>query len=240
MFFKKLYSCWVFFSFAFFFFLAFIPQLLCIPFLRLHFIALRINYIWAWAFFKMACLPLSVEWRFTLDKNQQYILCSNHFSYLDPPALSLFPKPFRFVGKSQLNKIPLFGIMYKYLHITVNRSNFKSRANGLFQARKALNDGFCLGIFPEGGIRFQQFPKMSRFQNGAFQLSVDTGIPIIPVSFPSNFLVFDIKRPLSMSRKICKVIYHSPIFPLRKDEKSVNELKEKVFATIQKELDKAH
>ena len=67
------------------------------------------------------------EYRSTLDKNRSYIFCPNHFSYLDIPAMGLNKFNSIFVGKSDMEKIPLFGFMYKKLHITVNRDSLKSR-----------------------------------------------------------------------------------------------------------------
>ncbi len=174
------------------FFILIIPLILCIPFQKAHFVALRLNNVWAWCFFRMAFIPVRREWRFKLDRKQQYILCSNHFSYLDIPSLGLFPKPFKFVGKSQLGKIPLFGIMYNNLHITVNRASYKSRAISLRKARTALQNGFNLGFFPEGGIRVKEFPNMVNFQDGAFRLAAENNLPVVPISLLDNYnILFD-------------------------------------------------
>ncbi|MEM9338838.1 MAG: lysophospholipid acyltransferase family protein [Bacteroidota bacterium] len=221
---------------AVFFFLFIIPQLICIP-LKAHRFALRMNYLWTWGFFKLAFIPLQIQWRFSLDKKQQYILCANHFSYLDVPALGLCPLPFKFVGKSQLQKIPLFGLMYRKIHITVNRSSYRSRAKSLEKAREAVAQGHNLGIFPEGGIRFSTFPKMTKFHDGAFRLATECNVPIIPVTFLDNHYILPDDDRLLFKRKKCRIIFHEPIKGTGAEEKDIRQLKEKVYRVIQDELD---
>lgn len=232
----RLYSAWVIFSMAAFFFLFIIPQIACIPFKRAHVLVLRMNYLWAWGFFRLALIPVRQHWKFEPKKNQQYILCANHFSYLDIPALGLFPQPFKFVGKSQLQKIPLFGLMYKYIHITVNRSSYRSRAKSLEQTRQAINDGYSLGVFPEGGIRFSTLPSMVPFQDGAFRVAAECGIPIVPVTFLDNHYILPDDDRFLFQRKKCRIIYHEPIIPASNDEEGIRQLKTKVYRVIQDEL----
>lgn len=213
---------------------------MCIPFQRAHIIALRINYIWGWGFFRLALLPVRTEWRFKPQRKQQYILCANHFSYIDIPALGLFPLPFKFVGKSQLSKIPLFGLMYNHIHITVNRASYKSRAESLEKARKALKSGFNLGFFPEGGIRLKHFPNMVPFQDGAFRLAAENEVPIIPVTFVDNFHILEDDQAMLIRRRKCRIVYHEPLKAANSSEEEIKKLKSSVYRVIQDELNKHH
>ncbi|MEP1033883.1 lysophospholipid acyltransferase family protein [Ekhidna sp.] len=187
----------------------------------------------------MSFIPILQEWKFELDKEQQYILCSNHFSYLDIPILGLFPMPFKFVGKSSLARIPLFGYMYRTLHITVNRSSYRSRARSLVKAREAVADGFNLGFFPEGGIRLESYPKMVDFKDGAFKIAAENNLPIIPVSMPDNFRILPDDDLLNIRRKKCRIVYHRPIWPVGKEDEDVKKLKQEVFRVIQTELNQS-
>ena len=225
---------------AFLFLLCILPQVFCVPFKRAHNIALKINQFWAWAFFKLALIPIKTEWRFRPEKGQQFILCANHFSYLDIPALGLYPKNFKFVGKSQLNKIPLFGYMYNNLHITVNRSSYRSRAKSLEKARNAVRDGFNLGFFPEGGIRLKNFPKMVNFHDGAFRIAAENNLPIIPVTFLDNYNILRDDEILNMRRMRCRIIYHSPVWPKDNSEEGIRDLKEEVHQIIQNQLNDSY
>lgn len=238
MFSKQLYSIWVIFSISIFFFLFIVPLLICSLSKSLHKLALRINYVWAWGFFKIAFIKVEPTWLFKPDRSQPYILCANHFSYLDIPALGLFPYPFKFVGKSQLSSIPVFGFMYNRIHITVNRSSYRSRAHSLARAREELKNGFSIGFFPEGGIKLKEFPKMENFKDGAFRLAVENNTPIIPIIFPNNYKILADDDLMSMTRTTCKIIYHQPVYPAGNSEQDIRELRQEVFRVIQSELDK--
>lgn len=233
---RRLYSFWAIFSMVFFFLILIVPMILMVPFKPLHKVALKINCIWAWCFLKLAFIPVIIDWRFDLDKEQQYILCANHFSYLDIPILGLFPMAFKFVGKSSLARIPVFGYMYRTLHITVNRSSYRSRAKSLVKAREAVQNGFNVGFFPEGGIRLEQYPNMVTFKDGAFKLAIENNLPIIPVSMPDNYHILRDDDLLNIRRKTCRIVYHKPIWPKGREDDDVKKLREEVFRVIQAEL----
>ena len=96
-------------------------------------------------------IPLKVQWTERFKPNQSYMLAPNHTSMLDIMGmLALSPHPFVFVGKKELSKIPLFGFFYKRVVIMVDRSNHKSRKRVFKLAKKRLNDGVSMAIFPEG------------------------------------------------------------------------------------------
>ncbi|MEQ9468638.1 MAG: lysophospholipid acyltransferase family protein [Ekhidna sp.] len=233
---RRLYSFWAVFSIVFFFLILIIPLILMVPIKPLHKLALRINCLWAWCFLKMAFIPVKRKWEFKLEKKQQYILCANHFSYLDIPILGLFPRPFKFVGKSSLARIPIFGYMYRSLHITVNRSSYRSRAQSLMKAREAIGHGYNLALFPEGGIRLEHYPNMMDFKDGAFKLAVENNVPIVPVTLPDNYYIQSDDDLLNIRRRTCRIIYHKPIWPNLESEEPVKQLREEVFRVIQTEL----
>lgn len=233
---RRLYSLWVILSIAIFFFIFIIPLILCVPFRRLHWLALKINYVWAWGFFKLSLIPLEQIWHFKPEKKSQYVLCANHFSYLDIPALGLFPSSIKFVGKSQLGKIPLFGFMYNHIHVTVNRSSYRSRAKSLAKARDEIKHGFSLGFFPEGGIRLKEYPTMVSFQDGAFRVAAENNTPIIPIVFPDNYHILTDDDVFNMRRKKCRIIYLEPIQPFGQTDEDIKKLKNEVFRVIQSVL----
>ncbi len=235
-FWKRTYSIWSGLALVFFFFLFLIPFLICVPFERLHFIALRLHHVWARGYFILSFIPVRRKWKFQIDPGQQYILCANHFSYLDIPAMGLVPIPFKFVGKSQLGKIPLFGVVYNNIHITVNRSSYRSRAVSLDKARRAIKAGFNLAFFPEGGIRVKEYPHMADFKDGAFRIAAENNVPIIPVTFPRNFHILKNDHKFEFDRQPCLVIYHQPVWPGGSGDEQIKELKTTVYRVIQDEL----
>jgi 1-acyl-sn-glycerol-3-phosphate acyltransferase len=122
-------------------------------------------------------------------KDEPFILVANHTSYLDIFLMfSHFPeRPFLFMGKSEILSYPILNTYFKKLNIPVNRSSRSASAKSFLQARKALQEGFSLIIFPEGGIPNLPPPQMSRFKDGAFRLALLMKAPILPVAFLNNY-----------------------------------------------------
>ncbi len=220
------------------FFILIAPLCVCASTPYLHKKALFLNKVWCQFFFILIMIPIKTKWHFKPEKNQQYILCANHFSYLDIMAMGLFPKTFKFVGKIQLANIPLFGYMYNRVHITVDRASIRSRGKTFLKAQEALKEGYGLGIFPEGGILSKKIPEMVNFKDGAFRMAAETNTPIVPIVFPDNYKILRGDDFMNIRYSTCRIIYHQPIFAKGADEAAIKELKEEVFRVIQSELDK--
>lgn len=231
----KLHTYYGFFIFTLLF-LVFFPLFL-VPILfpkQFHLVG-AFNRWWAKSLFFFALLPCKVEHRSKLDTKRQYIFCPNHFSYLDIPTMGLAPVNAIFVGKNEMEKIPLFGFMYRKLHITVDRSKLKSRMNSMLLSRKALEDGKSLIIFPEGGIAAKHPPHIAPFKDGAFRAAIEKQIPIVPVSIPFNWIILP-DTNLILHRGLIKVVFHKPIETKGYTLDQVNEVKKKAFEVIDHEL----
>lgn len=196
-----------------------------------------LNRIWAQAFFKLAFFPYLNEYHPEIKKDGQYIFCPNHFSYLDIPTMGLNKVNSVFVGKNDMESIPLFGFMYRKLHITVDRNSLKSRYQTLLKSQKAIDDGKSLMIFPEGGILTKNPPEMIRFKDGAFRTAIEKQIPIVPVTIAYNWIILPDGIWL-INRKLMKVIYHEPIETKGMDMNSLEQLKSKTYEIISNELKK--
>lgn len=129
----------------------------------------------------------SIDWDQKLEKGQSYIFVANHTSMTDIMLMFAMIKdhPFVFVGKIELAKIPLFGFFYKRTSILVDRSNYSSRKDVFNQAQKRIKQGLSICIFPEGGVPKESVP-LDQFKIGAFRLSVDHQLPLVPITFFDN------------------------------------------------------
>lgn len=194
-----------------------------------------LNRWWARLLCIFCFLPYRVECRSPLDQKRQYIFCSNHFSYFDIPTLGLNPVNTIFVGKDAMENIPLFGYMYRKLHITVDRDKLKSKYDTIIKSRQALDEGKSLSFFPEGGIYTQHPPHMVRFKDGAFRLGIEKQIPIVPVTIPNNWIILPANEFL-LRRRTVKVIFHEPVETKGMDLSGLEALKARVFRVIDDEL----
>lgn len=196
-----------------------------------------LNRWWAKALLTLVFIPFSIEYRSKLNAKSQYIFCPNHFSYFDIPTLGLNKHNTIFVGKSDIEKVPLFGYMYKKLHITVNRASLKSRVNSLKESAQAIDEGKSLVIFPEGGIMTDKDPVMGKFKDGAFRIAIEKQIPIVPVTIPFNWIILPADQFVLHWHRL-KIIFHDPIDTTGLTLQDVDVLKNKVFNIINQELQK--
>lgn len=220
-------------SFTIFFVLLLIP----IIWRRQHRLVGIFNRWWARLLFFLCAIPVKLEWRFKRNPKQQYIFCPNHFSYLDIPVMGLNPHNTIFVGKNDMEKIPLFGFMYRRLHITVNRRKLKSKFETFVKSCRAIDEGKSLVIFPEGGIISEHEPVLAPLKDGAFRVAIEKQIPLVPVTLPYNRLILPAHTFLLNWGKV-KAIFHEPIQTEGLTLGDLDRLKQQMYDVIQHELDR--
>lgn len=171
-----------------------------------------------------------------IDNNQSYMFCPNHTSMIDIMVmLSIAKKPFVFVGKKELTKIPVFGYFYKRTCIIVDRSNSKSRKSVFDEARRRLNDGLDVCIFPEGLVPSDESVVLADFKNGAFRLATEFQIPIVPIT------MYDCKKRFSYtffsgSTGVLRNKIHKFLHTKGLTLKDCEQLKKETFDIIYNEL----
>jgi len=171
-----------------------------------------------------------------IDREKSYMFCPNHTSMLDPFILIAMSKnPIVFVGKKELVKIPVFGFFYKRVVIMVDRSNPKSRKRVYEMAKKRLQNGTSMGIFPEGLVPTEDV-ILSPFKNGAFSLAIEFQIPIVPATY------YDCKRLFSWdffkgSPGKFRVRQHEFLATKNLTQSDVETLKQQTFDILYKELE---
>lgn len=195
-----------------------------------------LNRVWAYVTFPLVLIPFKIEVHGKLDRAKQYIFCPNHFSYLDIASMGFNPINTIFVGKSDMENVPLFGYMYKNLHITVDRASLSSKYNTVKRSLKAIEEGKSLVIFPEGGMISHNPPHMARFKDGAFRIAIEKQIAIVPVTLTNNWILLPDKNPLLLRWGVMKIIFHAPVETNGMTLQQADELKEKVFKIIDTQL----
>jgi 1-acyl-sn-glycerol-3-phosphate acyltransferase len=233
---KSIYTFFALIIFIVLFLLFFPLFLIPIYFPRQFKLVGVLNRWWAWLFFPLIGMPWKVEYRSKLDPKKVYIFCPNHFSYLDIAIMGLNQHNTIFVGKSAMEKIPLFGFMYRNLHITVDREKLSSKYSTFTRSLAALDIGKSLVIFPEGGMVTHLPPRMGRFKDGAFRAAIEKQIQLVPVTIPYNWIILPDARYMLLNWKPLKLIFHEPIDPSGYTIKEVDIFKEKVYSIIDKKL----
>jgi 1-acyl-sn-glycerol-3-phosphate acyltransferase len=119
-----------------------------------------------------------------VDFSKSYLLMPNHQSFLDAAMLyTSLVKPFKTLGKKEVEKAPIYGIVYKMVVITVDRSSVTAKAKSFRQMKKEMEDGLSVGIFPEGTFADQPQAELLPFQNGGFALALMQQADMLPLLF---------------------------------------------------------
>lgn len=110
---------------------------------------------------------------------EQYILIANHPSALEnfgvPALFDIYP-----LAKEGVRDWVILGRISDYAGaIYVKRDNVESRHAALQSLIDAVKAGKNIVIFPEGGCKGSRIYE--KFQTGAFDISLQTGVPILPV-----------------------------------------------------------
>jgi 1-acyl-sn-glycerol-3-phosphate acyltransferase len=195
--------------------------------------AFKLKCIWSRCFQALLFCPVKRIVKAPLPKGA-YIIASNHSSYLDTVFMySVINDYFLFIGKGELLKWPLFGLFFRKQDIPVHRENSKMAYNALQKAYEAIDRGECIAMYPEGTIPIDA-PKMKAFKNGAFKMAVDKQVPIVPITWATNYKIMhepECFTAYSLPNRVVAVI-HEPIWPEGTDDQAVKALRAKVFEAI--------
>ena len=236
--FTILYSFYGLLVFSSLFIFFSIPLLLGIWFKPLKKMAYWAHHKIARTFFSLIFIPMKIRYDEGVDLKNQYVIIANHFSYIDIPALAALNIPFKFIGKMQVNNIPVLGYIFKNLHIMVDRDSKESRKQTYIDCFRSLDQGYSIGIFPEGGIKTEKVPKMAPFKNGAFAMALEKQVPILPVSLLGAYKIM--KGSFYINWSPCEIVCHKPIYTDGFTTKDVDTFREKCYKILQSELDKAY
>ncbi len=170
----------------------------------------RVQQFWSRSFFWLMFLPVSVDGTEHIRPGQSYVFVSNHQSMFDVWLVyGWLPVIFKWLMKAELRKVPFVGTGCKAAgHIFVERRNAKAAMESLKEVEKQLTGGVCTVIFPEGTRSLNG--ELGRFKRGAFQIAIDLGLPVIPLSLSGCFDVMP-KGALAVRRHSVHMHIGEPI-----------------------------
>lgn len=146
--------------------------------------------VWARLILFAGRVRVRVEGLHNLDTADFYICVSNHLSNFDIPVLLAFlPIQFRWLIKKELYRIPLFGFALKRAgYVRVDRSNRAAAIKSIREeAATVVRNGVSVMVFPEGTR--SQDGSLRSFKKGAFNLALESGVPILPIVLHGTYSV---------------------------------------------------
>ena len=182
---------------------------------------------------------LRVKGKENILRDQPFLICSNHSSFLDPaPLYAIFDQRFVFTGKKEIEKWPLFHIFYTSgMNILVDRHNRVGALKSFKAMMDVIKEGHPLVILPEGTIP-PNAPQLGEFKSGAVSIAIKMGIPILPVTQTTNWR--RLQRSSLFKGNACpgvaEVVIHPPISTEGLTKEDTETLQAKLHEVINQPL----
>ena len=124
--------------------------------------------------------PLRVYGAERMPSEGGLVVAMNHFSWIDPPALGASsPRTLHFMAKVEAHRVPGLGqLMRSFGAFAVRRG--ESDRDAVRTMRQIVQDGYALGMFPEGTRQTSGVP--GSVQPGAAMVAITENVPVIPAA----------------------------------------------------------
>jgi len=230
----RILAFWALVSFVATFLIIVWPSLLCwlLPDPKGQRVFVIISRIWMNIWLRLVFLPFRVRGQENFKKGETYVVTFNHNSLLDVPlSFPFLPGSNKTIAKSSFAKVPLFGWYYMKGAVLVNRKSEQSRRDAMTKMKNTLAKGMHMAIYPEG-TRNRSSEPLKKFHDGAFRLAVETGKDVLPALIFYTKDVLPVHKPFWFWPRRIEMEF----FPaISSKGKTVEELKEEVFATMSAE-----
>lgn len=192
---------------------------------------------WSWLTIRILLLPVKVEGREHLNKNQSYVFVSNHQGAFDIFLIYGFlGRNFKWMMKYQLRKMPFIGMACQAAHhIFVDKRGTAKIKQTYLEARQTLKDGMSLVVFPEGARTFTG--HMGDFKRGAYMLASDLQLPVVPLTINGSFQVMPRMRDMKWVQwHPLTLTIHEPIPPKEQSPENITATLQESYQVIMNAL----
>ena len=164
-----------------------------------------------------------------------FIAVANHESILDVFLVSRAPWEMKWMAKASLFRIPWIGLMFRLSgDIPIDRGERSSAVKALRRARRYLERGMPVMLFPEGTR--SRDGRLLPFKAGAFRLAIETGVPILPIAVHGTYGGMPVSSPwVRPTRAVARFLPFVPVTGLTVED--LPRLTEEVRAQIQRARD---
>ncbi|MBQ8047543.1 MAG: 1-acyl-sn-glycerol-3-phosphate acyltransferase [Prevotella sp.] len=193
--------------------------------------------LWSQFIVRILLLPVRVEGRERLEKSQSYVFVANHQGAFDIFLIYGFlGRNFKWMMKQSLRRIPLVGRACQAAHhIFVDKRGPSKVRQTYDEARKTLQGGMSLVVFPEGSRTFTG--HMGKFRRGAFMLASDLQLPVVPLTINGSFQVKPRTRDIYwVFRHPLSLTIHEPLTPSGDAEADVQRFLDESYSVVMSAL----
>lgn len=194
-----------------------------------------VSRVWMTIYLALIGCPLKSYQKENYKTGTNYIIVCNHNSLMDVPVSTPFmPRANKTIAKKSFAKVPVFGWIYTFGSVLVDRKSDASRRKSIEDMKQVLHIGLDMVIYPEG-TRNKTSDPLKKFYDGAFRLSIDTGKPILPVILLHTKKVLPANKTFYLLPHHLEMHFLPAVYP---EGYSTESLREEVFGRMWTFLEK--
>ncbi len=188
-----------------------------------------ISQIWMGLFLTLIGCRFKVSGKHHYEGIGPAVVICNHNSLIDVPISTPFlPRANKTIAKKSFVYVPIFGWVYQFGSVIVDRKSDQSRRASYEAMKNVLTQGLDMLIYPEG-TRNKTSEPLKSFYDGAFKLAIDTNKPIIPVVILNTKNILPVYPVAYFKPGKIQMDILAPIYP---EGHTVQTLKQLAFETM--------
>ena len=198
-----------------------------------HFWSYYPGHWWGKVILRALLIPVKVEGREHLEKNQSYVFVANHQGAFDIVLIYGFlDRNFKWMMKYQVSKIPFVGYACRRSHqIMVDKRDVSKIKKTYDDARRILSEGYSVTVFPEGARTFTG--HMGVFRKGAFALADELQLPVVPLTINGSFNILPRMRDWHFIEwHPLRLTIHQPIYPVGQGTENINATLRQAYDSV--------
>jgi 1-acyl-sn-glycerol-3-phosphate acyltransferase len=192
---------------------------------------------WAKIIVRTLLLPIKIEGKENLEKDQSYVFVANHQGIFDIFVIyGYLGRNFKWMMKHELGKIPFIGYACRKSHqIFVDKRGPKKIKETYDRAREILKEGYSVTVFPEGARSFTG--HMGIFRKGAFALADELQLPVVPLTINGSFDILPRQRGFNfITWHPLRLTIHQPIYPIGQGPENVDATLRQAYDSVMSSL----
>jgi 1-acyl-sn-glycerol-3-phosphate acyltransferase len=164
------------------------------------------------------------------------LIVSNHEGNFDIPViLSSIPKPFGFISKKEVKKLPVIPVYMEDMNcVFIDRTDRRSALKSISDTAEKLKEGHSILIFPEGTR--SKGNGLGEFKAGFMRIAADAGVPILPLAIQGTADIMEKNnnkiKPAQVRLQILEPIAHET-FKSMPSKEAIQFVKDKIEAALQ-------
>ncbi|MGK0554034.1 lysophospholipid acyltransferase family protein [Macrococcus capreoli] len=190
---------------------------------------------WADKILKTAGVKVNVNGRQQFPEDGVLFIANHEGNFDIPVLIYAINKPFGFVSKIEVKKIPFLHQWMDLLNcIYLDRTDRRSSIQMIRDGVSSLKKGHSILIFPEGTR--SKGRGMTEFKAGSFKLAKSAGVPIVPIAIKGTSSIMEKYNSKKIVPGTVEVTILDPIMPDIFDRFTLQEVANIVHERIEKQI----